>query len=232
MIGRALRAEIESYAVVVRRSNPLYTGAAGGTLTADHLAFYLKNVHYLIRHTPIYLRRARDRARSNGDERLALHYANKLGEEAGHDEWAAADLERISRTTQMPVAEDVAPSIRELVAWLAIMIDEDPTLYLAYILFTEHLVVVLGMDWLDHLERRCGIPKSSMSVVANHAELDRDHVEEALDRIDDLVGDPTKLPALRGALRTSISFFDRFCDEVTTLHTADKGDDRAHVSAA
>ena len=115
------------------------------------------------------------------------------------------------------------------------MIDDDPALYLAYILFAEQLVVILGPEWLELLEARCGIPRSSMTVIGNHAELDKEHVESALEEIDDLVGDPRKLPRMRDALRRSIGFFDRFCVEVTgEEHDADRTDREAakHVSAA
>lgn len=76
--------------------------------------------------------------------------------------------------------------------------------------------MLLGPDWLDMLERRCGIPRAAMSVVGNHAELDRDHVRAALDEIDELVGAPEKLPALRRVLEQSIDHFERFCEDVVT----------------
>ena len=235
MIGDALGVEIAAYAVEMRRTNPLFTKAQDGTLTADRIASYLANIHHLIRYTPIYLARARDRARALGDERLAAHYQHKRGEEVGHDAWAERDLERVSAQTMRPVARDVVPAIRDLVAYLADMIDEDPTLYLAYILFTEQLIVLLGPEWLMLLEERCGIPRSSMTVIDNHAELDKEHVEEALEQIDDLVGDPKKLAKMRDALRASIAFFHRFCVEITSVEVRDDDSARdiaSHVSAA
>jgi len=235
MIGNALRVEIDRYAVEMRRSNPLFTRAEDGTLTADCIATYLANIHYLICYTPAYLARARDRAAALGDAELAAHYQHKRGEEVGHEAWAERDLERVAPRALRPVERQAVPSMHELVAYLADLIDHDPVLYLSYILFAEHLLVVLGPEWLEMLETRCGIPRSSMTVIGNHIELDKEHVEAALEQIDLLVGDPSKLPQMRRALRATMTYFDRFCVEITAtkevddavLHEAPK-----HVSAA
>lgn len=215
MIADALRAEIDRYAAQMRRSNPLFYRAADGTFTPERMGVYLANVHHLVCHTPIFLVRARNRARQLGDGCLAEHYEHKYSEEQGHDAWADRDIERVSAMSVVPVKRDVLPSIRDLVEFLATTIDEDPTLYLSYILFAEYLIVLLGPEWLGMLEERCGIPRSSMTVIGNHIELDREHVEEALDQIDDLVGDPRKLPRMREVLVEVLAYFDRFCAEVT-----------------
>jgi hypothetical protein len=236
MIANALRAQIADYAVEMRRSNPLFFKAEDGTLTPGHIARYLANVHYLIVHTPIYLVRARDRARGLGLEALAQHYDHKKGEEVGHEEWAERDLSRVSPLA--PAKREVASTMRDLVAYIATIIDEDPTLYLAYILFAEHLMVVGGGEWLELLETRCGIPRTSMTVVGNHVELDREHVEEALDSIDDLVGDPQKLPRMRQVIADTIAHFERFCADVTQNDAAQEKrrvndrDAAPHISAA
>jgi hypothetical protein len=235
MIGDALRSEIDRYAVEMRRSNPLFLKAEDGSFTAQCVARYLANIHHLICYTPVYLARARDRARALGDERLAAHYQHKLGEEEGHDAWAERDIQRISKQARLSVKREGLPAICELIEYLGRLIDEEPALYLSYVLFAEHLIVIVGPDWLRLLEERCGIPRSSMTVVANHVELDKDHVEEALESIDDLVGDPRKLPKMRDALLRSLSYFDRFCAEVTAEElddTCTSRDAASHVSAA
>jgi len=218
MIAAALHAELERYASTMRHANPLFYKAADGTMTPECISRYLANVHYLIRYTPTYLVRAREAAKARGDLALARHYQERLGEEVDHDKWAEQDLERIAAQVPTTLVRDVMPAWQELVAYLASIIDEDPVLYLSYILFAEQLIAALGPEWLLLLEERCGIPRSSMSVIANHAELDRDHVSDALARIDDLVGDPRKLPRMRQVLLESLRYFDRFCAEVTDTH--------------
>jgi hypothetical protein len=236
MIGNALRAQIAEYAVEMRRSNPLFYKAEDGTLSSRHIARYLADVHYLITHTPIHLARARDRARALDDHPLAKHYAQKMGEEVGHDEWAERDLSHVAPLLAAPVKREVSASMRALVEYIASVIDEDPALYLAYILFAEHLMVVGGPEWLQLLEERCGIPRTAMTVVGNHVDLDREHVEVALECIDDLVGDPRKLPRMRRVIAETVAHFERFCAQVTETEVLDGAhsahDVDRHVSAA
>lgn len=228
MIGRALRAEIDRYAAEMRGKNPLFTKAADGTLTPAILAKYLTNIHHMLSLTPVMLARAERRARELGDDTLAKHYVHKNAEEVGHDAWAERDLARITQDAKARTPRAVVPAIRALVRWLEETIDSEPTLYLSYILFTEQLTVVLGPEWLELLERNCGIPRTSMTAIGNHVELDKHHVEEALGEIDDLVGDPTKISAMRDALHTAMRFFDRFCTEVTSTEASH--DDVRHAA--
>jgi len=224
MIGDALRIEIETFAKECR-SHRLFRMAEDGLVNVSCVRDYLTNIHYLISHTPICLRRARDNAAALHREPLARHFAHKLEEEDGHDEWAESDLESLTQTAEMPaVTANVTPGMRALVEFILETIDTDPDLYLAYILFAEHFTVVMGPEWIKLLDERCGIPSSSLSVVANHAELDKEHVEEALGCIDDLVGDPRKLPRLRETLLTSMELFGRFCSDIATLHEKDVRD--------
>jgi hypothetical protein len=215
MLGDALRVHIEAFAAAAKDRNALYVKAIDGQLTPAHLARYLANIHQLVLHTPVHLRRARAEAARRGDASLAAHFERRLGEEEGHDVWAARDLQRLGSDTRRP-PHAVAEGMRALLAFIARTIDEDPALYLAYILFAEYLTVLMGPAWLELLEERCGIPRAAMSVIGNHAELDKEHVQEALEEIDDLVGDPAKLPRLRSVLDETFVLFDRFCDDVTS----------------
>jgi hypothetical protein len=237
MIADALRAEIELYAVRMRQSNPLFRLAEEGTLTKEHMTRYLANVHHLLLRTPIHLVRARDRARALDDAKLAEHYENKLTEEKGHNEWAEQDMKSMAPPSVAPESStsprgEVLRSIGELVTHNASIIDEDPSLYLAYILFAEYLIVLLGPEWLELLEERCGIPRSQMTAIGNHAELDRGHAEEAFEQIDLLVRDPRKLPRMRQVLVDTIALFDTFSAEVTGTRDSHDERSRERVSAS
>jgi hypothetical protein len=213
MIANALREDIESYSVRAK-SNPLYVKVASGNLDANAVAKYLSSVLCLLRHTPEYLVRARARALERGMRGLASYFSEKLKEEKGHDAWAESDLASVGDSFGATAPADLSPALRSLLDYLADTIDEDPTLYLAYILFAEYFTVLEAPEWLTLLEERCGIPKAFMSAVANHAELDKDHVAEGLDAIDALVTDPAYLVPMRQALHESITRFDRFLAEV------------------
>jgi hypothetical protein len=74
-----------------------------------------------------------------------------------------------------------------------------------------------------------------MTVIGNHIELDREHVEEALDQIDALVANPRKLPRMRQVLAQTLTYFDRFCADVTEEKSRSawiSSDAERHVSAA
>ncbi|MBX3260361.1 MAG: hypothetical protein KIS78_08240 [Labilithrix sp.] len=216
MIADALRADIETFAKTKSRQNLLFQMAEGGNVDAVCIRAYLTNLHYLLRHTPICLVRARKLALARGDHELAEHFKHKLVEEAGHFRWAEDDL--ASLPTSVEASPGVLPSMERHVAFVVETIDEDPTLFLAYILFGEYFTVVVGPEWLRLLEERCGIPRSSMTVIDKHIEIDRGHVEEALDSIDDLVGDPRMLPRMREVLRDSMDHFYAFCTELAEVH--------------
>jgi pyrroloquinoline quinone (PQQ) biosynthesis protein C len=226
MIAEALCDDIKRYARDVRSTNQLFVHAANGSLTHPAVSTYLANLHELVSHTPVHLSRASSRARALGLTPLADYFGEKCGDEAGHDAWARTDL---SRLAPRGIRHDVLPAMRERIERLEEIIDEDPELYLAYVLFAEYATVLLGGDWLNLLETRCGIPRSSMTVIDNHVELDREHVSEALERIDSLVGDPRKLTRLRAVLQESFALWDRFGEEVCA---APESEQARHVPAA
>jgi hypothetical protein len=235
MIANALRVEIERYAAHMKRSNPLFSMAEDGTFTSACMVNYLTNIRYLVCQGQRYIVRAGERSVAIGDQALARHYEHKRREELGHEEWADRDIERVSTVPRATLNPAILPATHELVAFLARTVDEDPALYLSYMLFAEYLIVLLGPEWLRMLEERCGIPRSSMTVIGNHIELDREHVEEALDQIDALVGDPRKLPRMRAVLLDVLAYFDRFCAEVTRENVPAARtslDAEQHVSAA
>jgi pyrroloquinoline quinone (PQQ) biosynthesis protein C len=216
MIADALRADIETFAKTKCRENLLFRMAEEGNVDAVCIRAYLTNLHYLLRHTPICLVRARKRALALGDQKLADHFKHKLVEEAGHFRWAEDDL------ASLPAALEASPgvlrSMERHVAFVVDAIDENPSLFLAYILFGEYFTVVIGPEWLRLLEERCGIPRTSMTVIDKHIEIDQGHVEEALDNIDDLVGEPRMMPRMREVLRDSMDNFYAFCTELAETH--------------
>ena len=234
MIGSALGSEIERFADETRLKNPVFARTREGKLTPDRVGAYLANVHFLISHTPFFLTRAGDRARELGDPKLAEHFAHKFIEEHGHDAWAERDVSRLAAIPGNDFSRKALPSMVALTDFLTGIVEGDPVLFLAYELFAEYLIVILGPEWLTMLEERCGIPRSSMTVIANHVELDKDHVEEGLETIDDLVGDPRKLPELRETLRTTFELFDKFCAELIERGEASDAGARAipHFNAA
>jgi hypothetical protein len=91
---------------------------------------------------------------------------------------------------------------------------EEPALLLAYIFLAEYLTVVVGGRWLRLLEERCGISQAKVTVVANHVELDRDHVAEGMHVLDELAGGRHLGPRMLEVVRESLRFYEAFWEEV------------------
>lgn len=214
MIAAALKRDIERYAAGMHRTNPLYVGAATGRLTPEVVAYYLSNVRHLVQHTPLHLERARRRARALGRDDLAAHFAEKLVEEHGHDRWADQDLALLRERFGGEAVGALAPALLTQLRWIEALIDRDPALYLAYILFAEYLIVLMGPTWLALIEERCGIPRRMFSVIGNHAELDAEHADEGLDAIDAMVTDPALMRPMRETTARAIALFERWSGEV------------------
>lgn len=235
MIGNALRVEIERFAVDRIRKSGLFRMAEDGRVGRACIRAYLENIHYLISHTPQCLQLAVDRSREKGLPEVARFFERKLAEETGHDVWAERDIASVSDSGAVRVPQ-VTDAMRDLVSFILATIEREPVLYLSYVLFAEYFTVVIGPEWVRLLDERCGIPRGSMTVIANHIELDVDHVEHALDEIDDLVGDPALLPAMREVLRESMARFEQFCVELADAYEGHdeqrRAVDSAHVSAA
>lgn len=222
MISEALRCDIESFAHELRVSNPMYLKAVEGTLAPEAVGSYLSNIMHLLRHTPPYLARAMERAKAMNGFDLATFFEEKLAEECGHDAWAVDDTRGFAAQLDVQCDSTIMLSMSALLTFLRDTIDEDPTLYLAYILFAEYLTVLQGPEWLALLEERCGISRDLMTSVGNHVELDKQHAEDGLDAIDRLVMDPSYLRPMREVLRRSMGYFDRFMNEVAATPVAPK----------
>ena len=233
MISDALRIDIERWAGRIG-SNPIFELARTGHLTQAMVTRYIANVTYMVRLTPAHLQQAQARARALGDDALVKHYEHKLEEEIGHAAWGEADLVMLA-TNVAPLHTSATPAIQRLAEYIPRVIDEDPALYLCYLAVTEYITALLGPELLSLIEERNGVPRSSMTIIDNHIELDREHSEEAWGVIDDLVGDPRKVGRMRSALAEMIEHFDAFCVELTS--TAEKSDEseprlRKHLVSA
>jgi hypothetical protein len=210
MIGHALRVEIELWASRIA-DNPFFRLAREGLLGRGAVVRYVANITYLVAHSPAFLQRAQDRAAELGDPKLALHFAQKRSEEAGHDAWGKADLRELGSDDL-----DVSPTCaaQEILSYLTRNIEEAPARYLAYIAFVEYITVLIGPELIDLLERKNGVPRSSVSIVGKHIEHDVHHSEEGWDAIDALVVAPTAISEMRTTLREVIALFDAFTEEL------------------
>ncbi len=214
MLADDLKREIESYSASLRANNEMFARAAAGTLTRAQVARYIANIHFLVKGTPPCLARARDRAMQRGMADLARHFDRKLHEETGHHLWAEQDLTRLGDEVDADLAERAVPALRDLFAYLTAAIDRDPMLYLYYTVLAEYMTVLVGGDWIEMVEQRCGIPREALSVIGNHVELDREHAVDGLSEVDALTPEAKYLEPMRQLLADAFHYLDRMCAEV------------------
>jgi hypothetical protein len=212
-ISALLRRDIDEYAAEARKTNRLLQRARTGELAPYALGRYLRSIHYLLRHTPIHLSLAEQRANELGHTEVAEYFALKRAEEAGHDRWAEADMERFAAKFNVAIPTEHSAIMMALVAANEAVIRNNPLHYLGYILFAEYFMVVMGPEWLRALAENCGVPGSLMTAIGNHVELDKDHVEEGCAEIDALVS-IEYADSFRMELRGMMGRFAAFCDDL------------------
>jgi pyrroloquinoline quinone (PQQ) biosynthesis protein C len=217
MISVTLKNEIDNFASRLRASNRLLAQARRGEVTPEAVGSYLANLMFLIREALEILAMAQERAHQNGHQELAAFYRKKMKEEKGHDKWAQNDIAKLKMLFGTDVPAKRSTAILGMLDYLRRATDEDPVQYLAYLLFTEYVTVLMGPEWLQLLEERCGVPTSAMTVISNHVELDKDHVEACLKEIDELVTDEAHHAGLSRTLGESMRFFDEFCGEISAV---------------
>jgi len=220
---------IEAYAARLAESHPLMDLARRGRLCPSAVGDYLANARFLVHNTPRHLALAAQRSEQLGLEGLAAFYRKKYAEELGHEAWAESDLAHIEHRFGVECAKDASPHLRDLIHYLDRVIAARPELYLAYSLFAEYFTVLIGPTWVSALRDHCGIPTAALSVVVNHAELDKGHVSEELYALDALLGHDADPVAYLDVLHCGMRHFEAFCDD---LYAAYRLPDDDGVAAA
>lgn len=193
--------------------------ARSGRVNAAMVLLYLSGLRYLVEQTSRLFVLAAERADEKNDLALSEHYRSKAQEERGHHLWAESDMAGISKAFEGLGSPEPSRALAELVAFLKLDIDASPVRYLGYALLAEYVTVAVGPDWLRALEQNCGISVEHLTVVANHVELDGEHVSEGLAEIDALTP-PAELVGMRTTIRTSIEHLDAFLSELLCLPEA------------
>ena len=178
MLSQKLKSRIEQYYEEFQKFSPLFVEGRAGKLTAERIERLLYNFRYLVRHTPVHLTKGLQRARELEDPDLEDYFRDKLGEEEGHDAWAENDIKEIQKEFGIRNEESLSPRLVEMVDYLGKKAAEEPAEYLAYIFLAEYFTVLSTGNLLETLETHCGIPARLLSVLGNHAELDKKHVAD------------------------------------------------------
>ena len=173
-----LKAKIEAESHALIETNSFLRKSRTQGLSATEKIEVPFQSHEYSRRLLADLRRAADASRSRGIPVLASFMDRKVVEESGHDAWARAD--RKSQGLELADYMTVSPEADELMNFISELASTDPRLYLGYVSFVEYFTVHPAPSFLAALAEKNQVPRSAMSVVANHEEADREHIEEDL----------------------------------------------------
>lgn len=212
---RKLTKYITSYYSKMKTENVFFQSVYGGQVTVPEVATFIRNLTYLTQHSQLVLRLAVASAKEKGDDHLADFFVKKIADEDGHHKWGEMDFESIKKQFKVPAAADqIKDEMKSYVEDVQTMVKEDPYQLFVYILFAEYLTVVGGPDFLKAVDKACGVPKEYMSVIGNHAEIDREHVNDWAKESVELGLTEKDFERCRKVLDRVMGNYDRFCSSI------------------
>jgi len=214
-----LTQHIQKFFRSLKKDNPFYRRVFEGTLTATELTKFLQNVSFLTAHTPQHLKLAQSIAAAEGHQALAHYFEVKLGEEVGHDQWGAEDVKALQARFQVNTDQlGILPEMRAFIASNEDMIRRDPFHYFIYVLYAEYFTVLAGPACLAAIEKNSQIPKSMMTIIGKHAELDQHHVAEWAEEAQKLGLSLEQASAYCKVLDGIMERYANFCNALSHIH--------------
>ena len=217
MLSQTMKEKIELHFENLKESNSYYKDVFSRQVDKFQVGTWIHNCLYLVQHTPIHLVEAKCKAESLGHDELAKFYETKIAEEKGHDQWGHDDLDKLN---QKAPSYPLCDSMIRIVEHNHRMIQEDPHLYLAHIYLAEYFTVIAAPTTIDALQKNSNIDPQCLSIFGNHAELDKEHVQEWEDIIAKLVDSAKYEERFHEFLEVSMAGYYDFCEEVSTYPKA------------
>lgn len=212
-IALNIKNKIEDFAGHMIESNALFLNAKSGSFTKETMSKYLKNIHYLVQQTVPNLQLALKLSKEkNKDEKLVHFFREKIDEEMGHDKWAEEDLKNFPESDHF-----ISSEMKELLEYIKDRIEKDPTNYLPYIMLTEYFTVLTAEEWIKNLENNCHISREHLSVIDKHQELDKEHIKDDINIMNELfhgISFDEAEKELMETLKGSMKHFSLFCHNI------------------
>lgn len=212
MLGNLVKSEVETFYSQLKTDSLFFRATEQGQVSEATLSLFISNLHYLVSHTPLHLQLAKRISTDRGHHKLATYFSQKIEEETGHDQWAATDL--VSLKSTLPPSSQITGAMLSLVDTVESLIRRSPYLYLPYIFQAEYLTVIGAPEWFELLESRCHIDRSKVSIVANHAELDKHHAAEGVDFLNQELAQGASPDEVRTVLAETLNLYKNFLNEV------------------
>ncbi len=206
---------IEDYYKSEWKKNIFFCFSQEGKITIEHAKNYVQNLKFLVQQTQPNLELASAEARKHNLKPLEEYFEKKMVEEFGHDQWAENDLQTLSQHTKSnDLLSPLSPYMIALKIQMRNFILQHPSLFLPHILFAEHFTVLATPSLIENFSTRCGLPPHAFSIITNHAELDKEHVQESLNEYDEYFSPSISDEEYESALYTSIALFDKICSSL------------------
>ena len=174
----------------------------GTTDLAGYVQFLSQTYHY-VRWTRPLLARAGEQLRRLGRyPALAELFAVKAREEAGHEQWALADLRALGRDPAAIANEPPTAAVSAYLAWNRFTVESaSPVAFLGTAYVLEGLSVHCGEEAVRNLCRNSTIPgiAGAVSFVRGHAGADVDHMEQLRSLFSQVLGTRDRTAVLLSA---------------------------------
>jgi pyrroloquinoline quinone (PQQ) biosynthesis protein C len=172
--------------------SPVFRRMADGTLTRQEYGAILRQIFHHARENPQL--QALVTARFRGEQRrLVSAFCRHAISEVGHDELALADLAALGEDVSRIPDERPLPATFALLASAFHMVEHHRAVaYVGYLFQLEYTPVQIGPQVMASLER-CGIPRTAMSFIEEHARVDVSHCQLIRNYVEQLLRTPADL---------------------------------------
>jgi pyrroloquinoline quinone (PQQ) biosynthesis protein C len=155
-------------------SSPAMQRILTGNLTANHYKSYLRQTYHYTKDNPQIQALATVHFHGADRKFVRMFYKHAISE-IGHDELALNDLKTMGENIDQVRIENPLPATVALNAFVFYQIyNRNPIGYLGYLYFLEFLPTSSGAGYMNLLEM-AGIPKSAMTFLLEHTNVDVYH---------------------------------------------------------
>jgi hypothetical protein len=205
---------VEEFYRHLKNDNHFFRSVFNGRVGAEHLYFLTKSINHAIENNYRHFAIGLEESTKRNLPKLAEFYKHKHKEEFGHDQWAKSDMENLlSRIPPSSPYLTMDLGISRLVAYNDKIIRQDPHRYLVYMVFAEYLTVIGGSEIWGPLQK-LKFGEKDFSVITKHVELDKHHVKEWGEVIEDLVDTKVYAPIFMEDLKNICQLYFEFTDEI------------------
>lgn len=176
MIMNALNSIRQAWQIALHDTldQPVFRRMLTGELSAEEYAAILRQIAIQVARHPDAMARL---AENWTDDRRSTTKAllGHAKSESGHDELARRDIRALALPSESLPSDRELPATRTILAYMESLLDSgSPVAFLGYVFHLEFLPTAVGAALLRGLEL-AGIPRSAMTFIAEHREVDVAH---------------------------------------------------------